>query len=251
MASRFTRSASRSWLLLARVRGQQRDREVTGTVSVISTVTDKVERSVAVCYSPFDIGVNAISHTVYVGNRGGSGPATGYAGTVSVIRGTNVDATVNVVGTPSGIGVDSLTNNVYVANSDEEEGNSDVAVINGASRLVTQIPLQAANPQSVTLTRLPTPSSWPTATRAYSSVRSRSSTCYHAEIASVTIGANPWGVAVNPTTDRVYLANDTKPRTVSMVDFKVIPLSGVPHLLPSPPLPPRGRSTWTGRCAGY
>ena len=122
-----------------------------GTVSVISTVTDKVEGSVAVGYSPFDIGVNAISHTVYVGNGGGSGPATGYAGTVSVIRGTNVDATVNVVGTPSGIGVDSLTNNVYVANSDEEEGNSDVAVINGASRLVTQIPLQAANPQGVTV----------------------------------------------------------------------------------------------------
>jgi YVTN family beta-propeller protein len=137
-----------------------------GTVSVISTVTDRVEKSITVGYGPFDIGVNTISQTVYVGNSGGNGPSTGYAGTVSVIRGTNVDATVNVDGSPAGIGVDSLTNNVYVADSDEEEGSSDVAVINGASRLVTQIPLQAANPQGWRLTRSPTPSSWATATRA-------------------------------------------------------------------------------------
>ena len=198
-----------------------------GTMSVISTLTDKVEKSVAVGYSPFDIGVNAISHTVYVGNGGGSGPSTGYAGTVSVIRGTNVDATVNVVGSPSGIGVDSLTNNVYVANSDEEEGNSDVAVINGASRLVTQIPLQAANPQGVAVDQA-THAVFVANSYQSGSVGSLSviNGATDAEIASVTIGGNPWGVAVNPTTDRVYLANDTKPGTVSMVDFKGYPIVG-------------------------
>jgi YVTN family beta-propeller protein len=198
-----------------------------GTVSVISTITNKVEKSVAVGYSPFDIGVNTISHTVYVGNGGGNGPSTGYAGTVSVIRGTNVDATVNVEGSPSGIGVDSLTNNVYVANSDQEEGSSDVAVINGASRLVTQIALQAANPQGVAVDQA-THAVFVGNSYQSGSVGSLSviNGATDAEIAAVTIGANPWGVSVDPTTDRVYLANDTSPGTVSMLDFKGYPIVG-------------------------
>jgi YVTN family beta-propeller protein len=198
-----------------------------GTVSVISTVTDRVEKSIAVGYSPFDIGVNTISHTVYVGNGGGNGPSTGYAGTVSVIRGTNVDATVNVVGTPSGIGVDSPTNNVYVAVSDQEEGTSDVAVINGASRLVTQIPLQAANPQGVAVDQTThavfVANSYQSGSVGSLSVINGST---DGEIAAITIGGNPWGVAVNPTTDRVYLANDTSPGTVSMLDFQGYPIVG-------------------------
>lgn len=198
-----------------------------GTVSVISTVTDRVEKSITVGYGPFDIGVNTISQTVYVGNSGGNGPSTGYAGTVSVIRGTNVDATVNVDGSPAGIGVDSLTNNVYVADSDEEEGSSDVAVINGASRLVTQIPLQAANPQGVAVDQVThavfVGNSYQSGSIGMLSVINGST---DAEIAAVSIGGNPWGVAVNPTTDRVYLANDTSPGTVSMVDFKGYPIVG-------------------------
>lgn len=123
--------------------------------------------------------------------------------------------------------MDSLTNNVYVANSDEEEGNSDVAVINGASRLVTQIPLQAANPQGVTVDQA-THAVFVANSYQSGSVGSLSviNGATDAEIASVTIGGNPRGVAVNPTTDRVYLANDTKPGTASMVDFKGYPIVG-------------------------
>jgi hypothetical protein len=49
---------------------------------------------------------------------------------------------------------------------------------------------------------------------------------WDAEIASINIGGNPWGIAVDPTTDRVYLANDTSPGTASMVDFKGYPIVG-------------------------
>jgi len=201
--------------------------KAASTVSVISTLTNKVDGSVAVGYSPFGVGVNTISHTVYVGNDGGSGPSTDYVGTVSVIRGTNVDATVNVEGIPGGIGVDSLTNNVYVAVSDNDEYASEVAVINGASRLVSQIPLQAANPQGVTVDQ-GTHAVFVSNSYESGSVGSLSviNGVTDAEIADVSIGGNPWGIAVDPTTDRVYLANDTSPGTVSMVDFKGYPIVG-------------------------
>ena len=163
-----------------------------------------------------------------------------------------MDATVNVEGSPSGIGVDSLTNNVYVANSDQEEGSSDVAVINGASRLVTQIALQAANPQGVAVDQA-THAVFVANSYQSGSVGSLSviNGATDAEIAAVTIGGNPWGVPVDPTTDRVYLANDTSPGTVTMLDFKGYPIVGVRRPPPSPPLRPRGLRTWPGRSAGY
>ena len=136
-------------------------------MSVISTVTNKVDGSIAVGYSPFDIGVNTISHTVYVGNDGGSGPSTDYVGTVSVIRGTSVDATVNVEGTPGGIGVDSLTNNVYVAVSDNDEEKPAKWLWSTAlTGLSPKFPCRRPTLRGSRLTRKRTPCSFPTATRA-------------------------------------------------------------------------------------
>jgi DNA-binding beta-propeller fold protein YncE len=116
-----------------------------------------------------------------------------------VIRGTNVDATVNVEGIPGGIGVDSLTNNVYVAVSDNDEYASEVAVINGASRLVSQIPLQAANPQGVTVDQ-GTHAVFVSNSYESGSVGSLSviNGVTDAEIADVSIGGNPVGHCSRP-----------------------------------------------------
>jgi YVTN family beta-propeller protein len=204
--------------------------KLPGTVSVIDGHRNKVVGSIAVGYDPFGIGVNTISHVVYVGNQGGKGPSTGYAGTVSVIRGTDVDATVTVGGSPFGIGVDSLTNNVYVANYTEGEGDSNVALINGASRLVSQIPLTNPDPEGVTVDQTThavfVANSYSGSATGPIGSLSVINGATNAEILSVNVGGNPWGITADPTTDRVYLANDTSPGTVSEVDFRGYPIVG-------------------------
>ncbi len=203
--------------------------KAAGTVSVINGHTNKVVGSINVGYSPSSVGVNTASNTVYVGNTGGAGPSTGYAGTVSVIKGTNAIATVNIGGSPSGIAVDQATNAAYIANS-STDGGSNVAIINGANKLVARITLQNPNADSVTVD---------TAIHAVfvgdmyggaagGPVGSLSviNTKTNGEIAEMNVGGNPWGVAVDTTTSRVYLANDTAPGTAAMLDFSQYTIAG-------------------------
>jgi YVTN family beta-propeller protein len=202
-----------------------------GTVSVISTATNHVVKLIPVGYDPDGIGVNTISRTVYVGNQGGAGSSNGYQGTVSIIRGTSVGSTVTVQGTPYGIGVNSLTNNVYVANVNEEEGGaSQVALINNSGRLVSQVPLADPDAQGVAVNES---TGDVFVAHSYSGqaggpIGSLSviNGKTNGEALDINVGGNPWGIAVDPGTDRVYLANDTSPGTVTEVDFSGYPITG-------------------------
>jgi len=200
-----------------------------GSVSVISGRSNKAVGHVDVGYSPFAIGVNDASRSVYVGNQGGAGPSTNYAGTVSVIRGTNAIATVAIGGSPNGIGVDSSTGAVYVANSSEDEG-STVAVLNGAGKLVARIAVQnqfglgvSVDPAIHGVFVADTYSgsaTGPVGTLTVINART------NGEIAEISVGGNPWGVAVDTRTSRVYMANDTSPGAIAMLDFKKYPILG-------------------------
>jgi YVTN family beta-propeller protein len=121
--------------------------------------------------------------------------------------------------TSTGVSADGST--------DASKHASKHASINGASRLLTQIPRRAANPQGVAVDQVThavfVGNSYQSGSIGMLSVINGSN---DADIATVSIGGNPWGVAVNPTTDRVYLANDTSPGTVSMLDFKGYPIVG-------------------------
>ena len=200
-----------------------------GSVSVIDGHTNKAVGHVAVGYSPFGIGVNTSSNTVYVGNQGGAGPSTNYAGTITAIRGTNGIATVNIGGSPSGIAVDSSTNTVYAAISSQDAA-STVAVINSANKLVAQIAVQNQFGQGVTfdpgLHAVFVGDSSSGQVPGTAGTLTVINTKTNGEVAEISVGGNPWGVSVDSNTSRVYLANDTSPGTVAMLDFSHYPILG-------------------------
>ena len=221
-----------------------------GSVSVIDGHTNKAVGSVNVGYNPFGVGVNTASNTVYVGNQGGAGPSTNFAGTVTVIRGTNGIATVNIGGSPSGIAVDSSTNNVYTAIASQDAA-STVAVINGANKLVAQIAVQNQFGQGVTfdpgLHAIFVGDSSSGQVPGSAGTLSVINTKTNGEVVEIPVGGNPWGVSVDTNTSRVYLANDTSPGTVGMLDFSHYPIVGgtPPRRITSPILTPTVTTTTT------
>jgi DNA-binding beta-propeller fold protein YncE len=130
--------------------------------------------------SPHASALNPLTHTLYVNNRGDN--------TLSVIDTTSCNATVTsgcgnippttaVGGTPQQEAVDQATDTVYVANG----GDGTVSVVNGAV-------CNAGDTSGCDQT-------WPT----------------------VTVGANPTAIGLNPVTNTIYVAN-TNDDTVSVID---------------------------------
>ena len=160
------------------------------TVSVIDGATcDGTTQSsctpvatVSVGAEPTDVAVDPITNTIYVANYG--------SGTVSVIDGatcdgftqsgcTAVPTTVSVGSSPRGVAVDPITNTIYVAN----EGTAGtVSVIDGATCDGTTFSSSGCTP-----------------------------------VATVSVGAEPTGVAVDPATNTVYVANYNA-TSVSVID---------------------------------
>ena len=197
------------------------DGQSAGTVAVINGHTNAVVGSITVGQGPWGVGVNTASGTVYVGNQGGDGASTNYAGTVSVIRGTSVVATVTVDNTPFDIGVNPRTGMAYVATMDEAALSepSEVVVIDGQNSIVAKI--QVANPIGVAVDATDDTVFVGLKYSGYADGPIGSLAVINGGTNSVTttysLGGNPWGVTVDPTTGRVYLASDTKPGLVYMV----------------------------------
>jgi len=127
--------------------------------------------TVAVGSHPYAVAIDASTDTVYVANSGSN--------TVSVINGATCNATTTSgcsatpptigvgSGPQTGMAVNQATDTVYVANS----GSNTVSVINGATCNATNTAGCSANPPAV------------------------------------TVGVTPEGIAVNQSTDTVYVAN--------------------------------------------
>jgi YVTN family beta-propeller protein len=137
-------------------------------VAVINASTEAVE-TVDVGDNPAGVAVNPVSGKVYVANFGGASTVTD---TVSVISGTTVVGTIGVGDAPSQIAVNPVTNRIFVTNHGHgtnygEEGSS-VSVINGSTDTVTPtIPLVLDVSEP---------------------------------------GEGPHGIAVNPNTNKIYVA---------------------------------------------
>ncbi len=160
-----------------------------GTVSVIDAMSCSAQNTsgcrraapvVPVGAGPIGLAIDAARHTVYVAN--------GNDGTVSVIDGTTCNATVTTgcdrstasvtVGHgPNLLAVDQATDSVYVANGDD----GTVSVIDAAT----------CNGTDTTGCRRTPP--------------------------TVTVGSQPDGVGIDPSTDTVYVAN-AGDGTVSVID---------------------------------
>lgn len=159
------------------------------TVSVLDETTCNAHSAsgcsnvatVAVGNGPTAIGVNEKTDTIYVGNNGDN--------TVSVINGATCNAektsgcgqtpaTVQLQDSPFSLAVDPNTNTIYVANAGDEIFNTGYAGETSSISMVAGSTCDGTN----------------------------SSGCSDAPN-TVPVGGFPWGVAVDPNTDNVYVTS--------------------------------------------
>jgi DNA-binding beta-propeller fold protein YncE len=225
-----------------------------GTISVVNpgscnaTVTrscrDEAQIS-SVGSAPSGVAIDIATHTVYVANQGNN--------TVSVLNASRCSAfdisgcvlpsaTVHVGSGPTGIAVDQATDSVYVANN---SGNT-VSVINGVTCNAEQLrgctgiaaTISVGDGPSAIGVNPTTDTIYVTDSGATGSVGDAvsvidGSTC-NAVVQSgcdqtpgtVTVGSGPLGIAVDPSTDSIYVANSGRfgaadsalGHTVSLID---------------------------------
>ena len=210
-----------------------------GTVSLIDGATCNAmdqagcggtPPTISVGNGPSAIGVNPTTDTIYVTNSGPfKGPAASVGDTVSVIDGATCNATVQsgcgqtpgtvTVGAgPLGIGVNPTTDSIYVANSGQF-GAADSALGHTVS-LIDGATCNATNEAG----------------------------CGRAA-ATVTVGVAPWGIAVDPSTNKIYVTNNTggdTPATLSMINgascdaTETSGCAAAPSEIPGPGFAPNG-----------
>ncbi len=186
----------------------------SNTVSVIDTASNTVTTTIPVETRPFGIAVNPDGSRVYVTNYGSN--------TVSVIdTATNAvtGSAITVGANPRGIAVSPDGSQVYVAN----EFDNTVSVIDTATNAVTAAISVGSHPYGVAVS--------PDGSQVYvvNVCASSSSSCANGTVSvidtatnavtgsPITVGNNPFGVAVSPDGSRVYVANSGS-GTVSVID---------------------------------
>jgi YVTN family beta-propeller protein len=145
--------------------------EDSNKVAIINASTGAVTGTVNVGTNPAGVAVNPVTGKVYVANFGSTSTALD---TVSVISGTTVIKTINVEDAPSQIAVNPVTNRIFVTNKGHGDNygyGSSVSVIDGSTDTVTKTVRLVTEP--------PTPP---------------------------TPGQGPHGIAVNPNTNKIYVA---------------------------------------------
>lgn len=143
---------------------------VIGSVTVIDGATNTVAATVTVGYGAFDVAVNQTTNQIYVTNNCGSDSRCSSNGSVTVIDGaTNtVAATVPVQASPGDLAVNPATNQIYVTNA----CGSDTGCVTANLGEGTVTVIDGAT---------------------------------NTVAATVTVGLNPAFVAVNPTTNEIYV----------------------------------------------
>jgi YVTN family beta-propeller protein len=109
---------------------------LSDSVTVIDGANNSVVATVAVGTRPQAIGINSVTHTIYVANT--------HDNSVTVIDGTN-DSVIGTVATGNGpyaIAVDAAANKAYVSNM----GKNNLTVIDGRQRTIGDRPADGVRP---------------------------------------------------------------------------------------------------------
>jgi YVTN family beta-propeller protein len=154
---------------------------------------------------PRGIATNPNTDMIYVANN--------VNGTVSVIEGkTNkVVGNITVGDSPEGVAVNPVTDRVYVANT----GSNGISIIDGkANKVVDNITGGgispkgiAVNPETNMIYVANSGSYTVSVINDTSSKSGKNSTNAAAIFKTITVGKSPGGIAVNPETDMIYVAN--------------------------------------------
>jgi YVTN family beta-propeller protein len=205
-----------------------------GTVTVIDANNSNNTTTIHTEFNPYGVAVNPVTNKIYVSNYCGNEDEFFdclNAGTVTVIDGaTNQTTTVNVEYYPSGVAVNPNTNKIYVVNTCGSDVNclsvATVSVIDGASNTVIATPDVGFLPLNQVF-----------AAEAVNSVSNQvyvpncgsDGNCLSPGAVTVIDGANnttniampavPYDVAVNATTNRIYVSNnDRGTGSVAVID---------------------------------
>jgi len=169
---------------------------IDGTVSVVSTLTNKLVATIPVGSKPEGVSVSPDGSRVYVTNRGSN--------SVSVIdpANNNVISTILVGQNPLGVAVSPDGTKVYVAN----QGSNTVSVINALTGTITSTITVGSQPAGVCVS--------PNGNTVYvanfnDGTVSVINAVTNAVTATIHIGGNPFGVIVNPNGSQLYVSNET------------------------------------------
>ena len=208
---------------------------IDGATNAITTVTDPN------AISPVSIAVNSVTNKIYVANLG-SFPNLN-RGNITVIDGaTNAITTLtdpNAVA-PQSFGVNETTNTIYVANANDSAltGVGGVTIIDGTTNAISTVrDPNASFPHVVAVD--------PVSNTVYvvnlgcfsdnSCINPGSVTVINGATNSATTiintnASNPTGLALDPTTDRIYVAN-VGSGNVTVIDGGAAPTTHVLSLL--------------------
>lgn len=189
---------------------------LVGMVAIIDGKTNSTT-TVPVGIRPVAVAVNSVTNKIYVANVGCAGPfGCGNPGGVTVIDGaTNSTATVidaNANG-PRALAVNSITNKIYVANF----WSGNVTVIDGSTNsFVTVADPNAKGIQSVAVAVNPVTNKIYVANNnlfGFSNTTAGNVTVIDGATNSITTVTDPnaiapVAVAVNPVTNKIYVANE-------------------------------------------
>ena len=177
---------------------------LSNNVSVIDGLTNSVLATVNTGNRPWDIAVNPITNLIYVANYSSNN--------ITVIDGSNnlIMANVNAGMVPVGVAVNSVTNRIYIANA----GDNTVSVIDGTNNsLITTLSLGNTTPSSVAVNPISgyfyVSSGWKISVFDCST---------NNIVASINVGSYTGRIAVNPTTNRIYVAANGSSSTISVVN---------------------------------
>ncbi len=185
-----------------------------GTVTVIDGATNSTI-TVSVGVNPYSVAADEATNKIYVVNHCGNGNGYCGSGTVTVIDGaTNSTTTVSVGQEPYWVAVDAVINKIYVTNlcgNDPQcSGVGTLTVIDGATNNTTSVNV-GFYPFGVAVDSV-TNKIYVANTCTSCDIRSGTVTVIDGvtnnTVPVAVVGDGAESVAVNATTDRIYVTND-------------------------------------------
>jgi DNA-binding beta-propeller fold protein YncE len=187
-----------------------------GTIAVIDGATNSTT-TVKAGIRPYALAVNPTTNKTYVANRGCAGPfGCGFPGSITVLDGANNSTTTIVdpnANGPSAVAVNSTTNTIYVANF----WTGNVTVIDGATNsFVSVTDPNAKGMESVAVAINPVSDKIYVVNNnkaGFSNTTAGNVTIIDGATNSTTTVTDPnakapIAVAINPGTDKIYVANE-------------------------------------------
>ena len=207
-----------------------------GTVTIINANNNNSTSEVNVEYVPYYAAVNAANNKIYVANSYGNDPSGESAGTATVIDANNNNntTTVNVGFYPYTLAVDTANNDVYVENNcgnDVNCGSIGTVTIIDASNNTTSVnvgafPFGAAADSTRNKICVSNYCGADLTCNSAGTVSAIDGTTNN--IVPVAVGDGPQGLAVNATTNVIYVPNSEDASTSLIGGSTTLQLVAVP-----------------------